>query len=622
MKESVRETKVHWSFVAHSTNHRPSGPPLGASVSTVSRPEAPAISAARPGPVPEGIIRRFTRGKEHPRGIVWFGASSFWGHMRHFVASVIATQNLDARDWMTPDEPRDLLARIAELLGGNPLAKTLIEALERDVYVDFIADTGDDVSVSRAVARLLFAPYELPDPDQTGAHLLAPRGDILLFGGDTAYPVATAQELMNRVVAPWNEVLQGLPDDGQSRVLLGVPGNHDWYDGLDGFGRMFRRPSPGFVAGPSARKISPKMLDHYAQWAREFLRGGTIEKPAALVLSGYTAVQNASYFALPLAPAIEMLGVDRQLTRTDSRQNEFLGSYYDARPDSATFAVLPDPVYYFGDPSKTGTQMVESLQLDLVSRDTFFLTGDIHHYERFEAGKVLHVIAGGGGAFLHPARIAKGGLTPTVSWPGVAQSRALLREVPWKLFLGRSGFLPHLGLATLFALSFFISQQLYGFTGLAVSASIVTTLFIGALYAFIGGATRRRSVLPVALVAAALTVLLAIGATAFLDAALEHLGPSAPFRFLLGLGTFVVGIFAGILVFGGYLVVLTLLGYENMQAFTVLDHPGFKHFVRLRVRADGRGIDGWCIGAADPLGQGTKPVLVDQFSWRPFRYRT
>ena len=37
-------------------------------------------------------------------------------------------------------------------------------------------------------------------------------------------------------------------DDGRQRVLLGIPGNHDWYDGLDGFGRMFRRRPPGVEA--------------------------------------------------------------------------------------------------------------------------------------------------------------------------------------------------------------------------------------------------------------------------------------------------------------------------------------------------------------------------------------
>jgi hypothetical protein len=580
-----------------------------------------AITTVRPGPVPEGVIHQFTRGKEHPLGVVWFGARSFWGHLRHLMAVAIATESVDSRDWMTPDEPNALVARITEVLGGNPHANTLVEALDRDLYVDFVADTGDDTAVSRAVARLVFAPYELPDPDSPGEFLHAPRGEILLFGGDTAYPVATAQELMNRVIAPWNQVLRALPDDRRRRVLLGVPGNHDWYDGLDGFGRMFRRPAAGTVARPSVTHISPKMIEYHAEWAREFVRGGRVEKPRALVLSGYTSVQDASYFALPLAPAIELLAVDRQLTTTDSRQTEFLGDYYRARPDSATLAVLPDPVYHFGEPSRTGTQMVESLHLDLASRETFVLTGDIHHYERLERGKLVQVIAGGGGAFLHPARIAEGGLTSTVVWPGVRQSRVLLRQVAWKLALGRSGYLPHLGLLILFTLAYFISHRLYAYTGLVVSSAILTTLFISGIYALIGGVTRRPSVLPFALGAGLTTVLLPIGSSFFLNAALERLGWSESFA-ILGVITLAVGVFAGAFVFGLYLSLLTLLGYENMQAFTVLDHPGFKHFVRLRVRADGSGIDGWCIGAADPLGDGEKPVLVDHFTWRPFRDRT
>src|SRR5262249_11148446 len=189
------------------------------------------------------------------------------------------------------------------LLGGIVRATNLIDAFGRDLYVDFVADTGDDVAVSRAVARLVFAPYELPNPDRPGEYLLAPRGEILLFGGDTAYPVATAQELMNRIIVPWNEVLKSLPDDGRRRVLLGGPGNHDWYDGLDGFCRMFRRRTPGAIPGSRVAKISPKMIEYHAEWARKFVRGGIVEKPSALVLSGYTPVQNASYFALPLAPA-------------------------------------------------------------------------------------------------------------------------------------------------------------------------------------------------------------------------------------------------------------------------------------------------------------------------------
>jgi hypothetical protein len=550
--------------------------------------------------------------------VVWFGAWSFWGHLRHFIASAIATENIDSRDWMTPDDPRALVARITGVLGGNIQAASLIESLGRDLYVDFVADTGDDVAVSRAVARLVFAPYELPDPDRPGAFLLAPRGDILLFGGDTAYPVATAQELMNRVIAPWNQVLQALPNDGRRRVLLGVPGNHDWYDGLDGFVRMFRRGGPGNGMRPRVSQISTMMIEHHLDWARQFVRGGIIEKPKALVLLGYTPVQNASYFALPLAPNIELLAVDRQLTTTDSRQTEFLRDYYEARSDAATFAVLPDPVYAFGDASKTGTQMVESLHLDFVSRETFILSGDIHHYERIEKDKLLHIISGGGGAFLHPARIAEGGLFSTVVWPGVPQCRKLLREVPWKLAVGRSGFLPHNGLLLLFALAYILNHFVYRYTGLVISASVLTTLFITAIYSLIGGVTRRPKVLPIAFAAALATVMIPIGGTFLLNRALETIGWSESVA-IMGVAGLAIGVFVGAFVFGCYLALLTLLGYENMQAFTVLDHPGFKNFVRLRVRADGSGIDGWCIGAANPLGDDKNPVLVDHFSWRPFR---
>ena len=94
---------------------------------------------------------------------------------------------------------------------------------------------------------------------------------MLLFGGDTAYPVATAEEIFRRVVAPWNEVLRevrGEDDYPGPRILLGIPGNHDWYDGLDGFGRFFRR-RPRSAERTSSRSARAKLdvrRDAGARW--------------------------------------------------------------------------------------------------------------------------------------------------------------------------------------------------------------------------------------------------------------------------------------------------------------------------------------------------------------------
>ena len=223
-----------------------------------------------------------------------------------------------------------------------------MERLGRPLWIDFVSDTGDDRDVSGAVARLVFAEYA---PADGGDATILPRGDILLFGGDTAYPVATGREILRRVVQPWNEVLQDVGTGGHRRVLLGIPGNHDWYDGLDGFARLFRRDAVvGMLAHWEADRAHPARkrppgdrsraalvrqlhLDELAGPSTSSGRrtsrsarssaGERFTGCARLALRGYTPVQEASHWALPLAPGLDLWGVDRQLRRLDFRQRTF-----------------------------------------------------------------------------------------------------------------------------------------------------------------------------------------------------------------------------------------------------------------------------------------------------------
>lgn len=559
---------------------------------------------------------RFRRGKTKPKGVVWFGLSSFWGHLRHFLASAIATEDVDSRDWMTPDAPDDLLARIAERLGATDEAKCLTECLGRDVWIDFVADTGDDVEVSERVARLVAARYELPDPDRDGEFLEAPRGDILLFGGDTAYPVATVEEINNRVMVPFNRVFQSV-DDGVERVLLGIPGNHDWYDGLDGFARLFRHRPDEAHARPSIVSMEQHTMERAADWAREFVRGGHREKAKTLNLIGYTPAQSASYFLLPITERIHLFAIDRQLKSLDFRQRRFFSSWHAQHPSVAPWVVMPDPPYKFGVESPSGVGMIRGINLELERDRALIMTGDIHHYERWSAGNTDYVIAGGGGAFLHPARVDRSAAPQRdVEWPGPEQCRALLRAVPWKIARGRSGFLPHLAFAVLFT-----PTLVYGVTHISLGeqllASISTFLLTSFVYSLIGGIRRGRRVLVgcLGLLAgastAAIPLVTAWGITrlsAVIELPLGGLG--------LAIAVLVPACFVGAFVFGAYLTLLTRLGLERTQAFTALDHPGYKHFVRLRVRREGEALDGWCIGHTDPLGDGAEPELVDVFTFR------
>ena len=211
------------------------------------------------------VPRSYHRGAHAPYATRWFGVTSLVGHARNLIASAIAAESIDSRDWMRPATAKELLSHCVRVLGRGPSGRneaetdgkgTLVEALERPLWIDFVADTGDDRDVSQAVARMIFSEYVLGEGTATRQ---LPRGDVLLFGGDTAYPVATGEEIARRLVAPWNEVLRERTREGERRrVLLGIAGNHDWYDGLDGFGRLFRRKASGTPLGARPRANASK----------------------------------------------------------------------------------------------------------------------------------------------------------------------------------------------------------------------------------------------------------------------------------------------------------------------------------------------------------------------------
>ncbi|HTJ82696.1 MAG TPA: hypothetical protein VL400_13325 [Polyangiaceae bacterium] len=588
-------------------------PPTAADAS----PPTDAAIQLAPAPPDEAPLA-FHRGHAYPRAIAWFGFKSFWGHLWKLAASVIATEDIDSRDWMQPDDPDALTQRIAIELGADPSARTLTEALDRDLVIDFVADTGDDVSVSRAVAEMLFESYRAPDGT------LLPRGDLLVFGGDTAYPVANELEIHNRVIVPWNRVLRDKPLD-KARVLLGIPGNHDWYAGLDGFGRMFRAPLGDIgrtsvmlgkaTLDPGAEKpeeiVSAAPIRHFFEWAEAFRVGRRVIKRAALPLIGYRPVQSASYWALRLAPHLDLWGPDRQLVDVDDRQRAFFGRLREDDPERGLALVMADPPWAFLEPHKAGQRILHALDLSLEGDALLALTGDIHHYCRLRFGGGMQVTAGGGGAFLHPARMSRKGLhRPEAEFPGPKATLRIALLAPWQIVRGRAGWMIH----TVLLLAFLPEHLLSRWGHPTANAAFATGAVLTILLAAIGGAWKKRR--------GSVWAMAAIGG-ALLGALPWAFGQAAALAWDLGVhglaafvGALVLSVFSGALVVGVYFMALTILGFASDEGFGPLAHPGYKHFVRLFVKRDGSGIEGWVIGKVDPLDPDGQAVLVDRWEWK------
>jgi hypothetical protein len=602
----------------------------------------------RPSRVPERIVRLeargegvaplvFKQGAHPPFGIRWYGITSLFGHLRGFVSRFIASESVDSRDWMRPESPQALLRAVSHELAqpGLPVpdATSLVEALGRPLWVDFAADTGDDRDVSRAVGQMLSADYVMPSGE--GDRLL-PRGELLLMGGDVAYPVATADEIYRRLVLPWNEAFREAKDRATPRVLLGVPGNHDWYDGLDGFGRLFRRRmAERFIAddrerstrierrlarrkgrkvGLFARQLHLDEVSGLLELVVAVLRsfrnvftGRTAKKRRRLVLRGYVPLQEASYFALPLAPGLDLFGVDRQLGQLDFRQRAYFKRRRKEHPDHAVFFLSADPALAYGERNDPGARALSASRLSMEKDRVFFISGDFHHYERRTVGRSLHVIAGGGGAFLHGTRINEPPMgPPDVAYPDAKTSRELALGAPWKLMAGRAGLLVHVTSAAIAALV--LAAARHGATSLHVTSAALAVLLVVGLYFVAHQGTAKKGIFALAVPFGVGLGLLPLGVRSVLPRVVEgHLtGDGA----VIG-ATAVVGAF----LFGLYLTVLAVLGLEHQQAFTVLGHPGFKHFVRLCIHPDGK-IEGFVVGKDDMLVEGA-PKLVDSFVWNP-----
>ncbi|WP_028048661.1 hypothetical protein [Cellulomonas sp. URHD0024] len=285
-----------------------------------------------------------------------------------------------------------------------------------DLWIDFAADLGDGFDATYTVASLLAQPDLTVDGPGTSSVTL-PRGHLLVFGGDEVYPAASARGYENKTLGPYGAALpaapKGTPRDATNEPsLLALPGNHDWYDGLTAFLRVFTRGA---------------------------------------AIGGWRTVQSRSYFATRLGPPGKpgwwLLGLDSQLTEyIDEPQLEYFRSTVTAflRPGDAVILCCAEPGWAHTGTDPDGFNQLHFFEREIVrfrrvpgtqdvedtgARVRLWISGDSHHYARFterppdgqpsgpDPRSVQAVTCGLGGAYLSethrlPSHIA---LPPTGS---------------------------------------------------------------------------------------------------------------------------------------------------------------------------------------------------------------
>jgi hypothetical protein len=405
--------------------------------------------------------------------VAWLLSRDLIASLRGMILFIAYGGKLDPREWMQAE----VFSFAGEEKGG-------------EFWFDYAADSGDGMTATYSIAYLcmsnLYAERlwaEMPGEERAslkmsqgqGYEARLPRGQFLLVGGDTSYHLSDYPTLASRFFHPfrlaYKDLREQLKDEsrteefndlGTRRPLFGIPGNHDYYDQLDGFRRQFRRPL----------RTEPDGVDRQLPDEED-------RNQPQLMIPGFKRCQNASYVALRLPFGWWLWGLDTEVGQVDERQENFfkedvVNSSDGKLPDKLIVATCA-PTTFFGKfadeedgksagafaqlglrqpflPDKSKPSLSEgSGDADLKDGQCRLdLSGDNHLYARYwgpqsdkpgprpraraerpSAESYASVVSGLGGAFHHPSQTYVDQLQEQVLYPSEEGSR---REVSRRLF--------------------------------------------------------------------------------------------------------------------------------------------------------------------------------------------
>lgn len=232
-----------------------------------------------------------------------------------------------------------------------------------ELWIDYIADLGDGFDATYSMAYLL--AQEQVDVDG----MILPRGQVLVLGGDQVYPTASSAAYEDRFEGPYKAALpQAITDT--SPQIYALPGNHDWYDGLTAFLRLFARRGESHIGG----------------WRTE---------------------QTRSYFALKLPHGWWLLALDAQgAAYLDDPQLEFFkGVAATFEAGDKVIIATPQPSWVQTDAHPrhydTLDYFLRTVMEPSGAEVAIMVSGDLHHYSRYTSRHTPRQLinCGGGGAY-------------------------------------------------------------------------------------------------------------------------------------------------------------------------------------------------------------------------------
>jgi 3',5'-cyclic AMP phosphodiesterase CpdA len=222
-----------------------------------------------------------------------------------------------------------------------------------------------------------------------------PEVKFVVISSDVVYPTGAMRHY---------EAKFWLPFMGTTKPVYAIPGNHDWYDALEGFAATFLEPDAARAAMRARVEVDNRITSTTDG------RIGELIDTASRLKDWYgvpTQLQRAPFFQLQ-TDSFALFAVDTGVARTlDPAQRAWLSAALESARGKAKMAILGHPLYAGGAYTVGDNEDFGALHALLRAHGvSIVMAGDTHDLEYYaeRAGgspeTVHHFVNGGGGAYL------------------------------------------------------------------------------------------------------------------------------------------------------------------------------------------------------------------------------
>lgn len=261
--------------------------------------------------------------------------------------------------------------------------------------------------------------------DQILAVSNKPNVKFVVLSSDIVYPSGAMKDYERKFFLPFK---------GLTKPVYAIPGNHDWYDGLEGFVSTFYTPEAGKLAIEARVRSDLKLTSTTRTTIEGLINQAAYLRKEYRISAGH---QNAPFFQVSNAHFVFLTIDTGVLRRVDDKQLAWIKAVLEASKGKFVMVVLGHPFYAIGEYQGNMNPDFKALH-DLLReyKVPLVMAGDTHdleYYKELPQGDnhtMHHFVNGGGGAYLSiGAAMAPPDSRPTKDWAIYPSREPLIRKI-------------------------------------------------------------------------------------------------------------------------------------------------------------------------------------------------